>query len=208
MRATVRGLGLLITAMASVGCDGSAGRSAGYDGAPANDAGGLALTTSVNGATALNKLTPAQATQLCPDITAFATRSGGGYKGLSDGLVSAEISSVGGGPDDARLQMLCRDGDTAANCAALPCNPTQLASNPVSCTATVADLVACFADTAVALKQQLGWLPACDTLTAAEVSAFNAAMSDAGTSLYVTPAGCTALQATCSGYIRINSYSF
>jgi hypothetical protein len=205
----MRGFCLLITAVASVGCDGSAARIADHDGAPANDAGGIvALTTSVNGATGLNKLTPAQATQLCTDITAFATNSVCGYTGLYDGLVNAEISSIGGGVDDARLQMLCRNGDTAATCAALSCNPTQLASNPVSCTATVADLVACFTDTEVALKQQLGWLPACDTLTAAKVSAYNATMNDAGISFYVTPASCKALQATCSGYIQINSYSF
>ena len=104
--------------------------------------------------------------------------------------------------------MLCRNGDTAADCAGIACNPTQLASNPATCTATVADLVACFTDTAVALEQQLGWLPACDALTAAKVSAFNAAMNDAGASFYVMPASCETLQATCSGYIQINSHSF
>lgn len=110
------------------------------------------FTTSVSGSTPLNRLTSGQATQLCNDVTRENTTTLEPMLCTSWSHSGALITTgayFGQPPTatDADLQTKCGFILTVlypSGCVpAVTCDAAGLASNPPSCTATVADVADC-----------------------------------------------------------------
>jgi len=181
------------------GSTGSAGNSggAGTTGAGGTSGGGTGGTgggsgavTTINGTTAVNALTPAQATQLCDDTYAYfgsaipkATTCK--WKGLS----YAASSSA---PSDAQVQSNCTTKETSCQgtdpwADNLGCNDI-----PSTCTATVAEYSACISDEVASFIQTVNGLKTCAMLTRADTPALFEIMAAP------LPASCMSLMNKCA----------
>jgi len=178
------------------GTGGSGGISGGGKGggSAGGSSGSGPFTTSVPGNTPLTGLSGTQQTQLCKDFTTYADATLAPALCKSVGLLLAAFS---GGTTDAQLQTACAAG--YASClsadggATVTCDPS---ATPSTCTATVADLTACFNAQSAAAAQ----IPSCSSLTAASLAS---ALGDGGSS--ATPAVCVPFEqgGSCYGGITM-----
>ncbi len=190
------GFGGALAIIALVGCGGSGGSGAtgGSGGASSVGTGGSsgggnssggAFTTSVPSGTKVTSLTSAQGMQLCKDYDTFAAAHLSTI--CKQQAIFDALDALGG--SDAQIQAACT---ASYNDCLSPdggenqCDPTDISSNSVACTATVGDITTCF-NSEYTLDSEL---PSCSTLTAATLLATEA---DGGV-LNMEPAGCAALE--------------
>jgi hypothetical protein len=200
---TVRLSGALAIA-ALVGCGGS------------SSGGGGGFTTSVPSGTKLTALTPAQAQQLCTDFDSYAAKLDSKTNDCKEsGFFAAEeteLEYTSPAATDAQLQMSCTAGynaclsaDGGYTTSTSDCDPTNLGSEPTTCTATVGDATTCFNDLLTIENNFYASIPSCSSLTTASLNAAIAAMSTDGGAVAL-PASCTKFDATCSTSSSTNTY--
>lgn len=188
--------------MASSGGSGSGGQTAsggtsatggnsGSGGTSGSGGSHGAAVTTLPGATAINALSAAQATQLCDDTYAYfgsaipmATTCK--WKGLAYGASSSA-------PSSSILQQKCMSQSTACSQTSDPWATNNGCSDlPKSCTATVADYAACIAAEVTVFTQTVDALPECPALMMSDVSAIMDA--ETGGTL---PDSCASLMDSC-----------
>jgi len=202
---SARTLLIAVSGMSLLGCGGSAGQ--------------VGFTTGVSGSTPLNRLTSGQATQLCNDVTRENTTTFEPMLCASWSHSGALITTGAyfGQPltaTDADLQTECASLLTflyPSGCIpAVTCDAAGLASNPPSCTATVADVADCLNGNYALEKELLAATPACDVLTASSLTAYVAPGGPYDRYTYATTsarsASCSALL-DCAGIYPINETS-
>jgi hypothetical protein len=193
---------------------GSGGSSA--KGGSTGTGGAGTFTTSVSSGTKVTALSSSQQTQFCNDLLTF----------VDDTFVPELCSSVADatGLDaayfdllenpaatDAELQAACAqalaDAGTSSACAngvdagAQTCN---VGAIPSTCNATVGDYTKCLNDTVSATIGFYASLPACNTLTAAQLNALYSA--DGGVSTGPSePTSCSMFDATCGTSVTTGS---
>ncbi len=207
-RMSARTLLIAVSGMSLLGCGGSVG----------SGGAGQGFTTSVSGSTPLNRLTSGQATQLCTDVTRENTTTLEPMLCTSWSHSGALITTgayFGQPPTatDADLQTKCGFILTVlypSGCVpAVTCDAAGLASNPPSCTATVADVADCLDGNYALEKELLAATPACDVLTASSLIAYLAPGGPYDSYTYATStrsASCAALL-DCTGIYPINDTS-
>ena len=207
---SARTLLIAVSGISLLGCGGSIGSGGG--------AGQGAFTTSVSGSTPLNRLTSGQAKQLCNDVTRENTTSLEPTFCASFNNSGALLSTDGyrnGYPTatDAQLQTQCAYILTVLEpngcAAAVTCDAAGLASNPLTCTATVADVADCLNGNDTLFRELLAATPTCDVLTASSLTAYLAPggpYDSYGSSLSARSASCAALL-DCTGIYPINNTS-
>ena len=156
-------------------------------------------------------MTTAQAAQLCTDLTTYektqsATQTMDGCKivGIDAAFEAQAASSTA--LTDAQLQNDCTIGYTActsvdagSDSEAL-CTSTTFAGEPTTCTSSVSDVQKCIADMSTANTTYYAAVPACGALTAANLNAAEAMLSnDGGNSGPPDPASCMPIEANCLG---------
>ena len=182
MHQWVKGLGVLFTVTAVLGCGGSSG-----GGTP----------TSLPPTTKLMTLTPAQQTQICNDLTKYEANNiskAGACKFAGIFAASFILASDPSTPD-ASLQSACSQAVTQCNSQPPDTSGSTCDLSGVStCTAdaTVAELNTCATDEVTALNAAFGSLPACSAVTAAYLNA-----NPDPTGGLTEPASCTALATKC-----------
>jgi hypothetical protein len=206
---SARTLLLAVSGMSLLGCGGSVG---------SGGAGQGAFITSVSGSTPLNRLTSGQATQLCNDVTRENTTTlepalctsffRSGALGTTDSYRSQNPTAT-----DAELRTECAYILTVlypSGCfAAATCDAAGLASNPPTCTATVADVVDCLNGNFALEQELLANTPMCDVLTASSLTAYLAPGGpyDSYTSATATRSASCAALLDCTGIYPVNNTS-
>jgi hypothetical protein len=186
MRIWVKGLGVTLL-VSAVACSSSGG--------------GGGSVTSIPGSTALNTLTPAQATQLCTDTSAYVSRSitksdACKLAGFTTAALSAALGAV---TTDQQAQAACQAAVDSCNNSSSDAGTTGTCSigDTSTCvaTATVSEYSTCISDDVTAVKGSFASIPACSALTIASLTS-----ADAGTGgTTTTPASCTKLSTDCPG---------
>jgi len=192
---------LVLASMATGGCsssgeNGGAGGSAGGSsaggaagGQGVGGGGGAAVSsfTTLSSSKAVNALTPTEVTQLCDETYAYfgsaiPKATACKWKGLSYAASSSAPTVAKTQQNCTSKEMSCQSTDPWAD--NLGCNDI-----PSTCTATVAQYVACINAEVTAFIQTVGALASCATLTD------TAPIFDAQSSL--PPASCASLMDTC-----------
>ena len=185
MRIWVKGLGVTLLVSAVACSSGS---------------GGGGSVTSVPGNTSLATLTPAQATQICTDSTAYASRSISksdacklvGFITVATGVAFGSVTT------DQMAQTTCQAAVDSCNNSSSDAGATGNCSigdtSTCAATATVSEYSTCITDSVNATKSSLASIPACSSITLASLRA------DGGTGgTTTTPASCTKLTTDCPG---------
>jgi len=198
---------ILLALLASAGCGGksiagSADGSGGGGGAPP-----YTFATSVDGGASLIDLTTTQATQLCADISAanagpIQTTFCSAYKQAVAVDDTRNYLEGNPGSSNASLQETCAGylmAQSSGPCPmALACDATRIAKSPVTCTATVADLVTCINENATIDQELLNTTPSCASITASSLSRY---FADGGAfDMYAVPSTSASCEATVSCY--------
>jgi hypothetical protein len=140
-----------------------------------------AVTTSVSGGTRLNDLSPAQATQLCKDVSDANTATLEPTDCATGNHAEAVLGTYWYLLDnptatDASLQAECSQlltANEAGDCSGVAfCDATMIASSSPECAATVADIVNCLNENDAFNRKYLAATPACDALTTSIVTAY------------------------------------
>jgi len=210
-RMSARTLLIAVSGISLLGCGGSVGPGG---------AGQGAFATGVSGSLLLSRLTSAQATQLCNDVTRANTTTlkptlctSLNHSGalLSTDAYHREHPTA----TDAELQTQCSyvlrvvDQEPSGCPDAATCDAVYLADQPDTCTATVADVADCLNGNDTLYKHHLAATPACDTLTASSLMAYTepGGTFDSYSNASATrSASCTALL-DCSGIYPVNNTS-
>ncbi len=151
------------------------------------------FSSSIDGMTPINQLTPQQQQTLCSEVTSFSKSSG-----LDRDQVEVLCRVVGilavsftapAGATDAQLRAACQTSYDM--CKAQP-SPAECNFNAgtATCTATVAELSACANDSFQSYSMALNEIPTCDKLTA-DILQSTAPPGPA------QPASCTTYQQKC-----------
>ena len=182
MHQWVKGLGVLFTVSAVLGCGGSSG-----GGSP----------TSLPPSTKLMTLTPAQQMQLCTDLTNYAVNNISKANACKFAGVFAASFILASDPStpDASLQSACSQAVSQCNSSPPDTSGSTCDFSGVStCTAdaTIADFNACAKDTVSVENTAFGSLPACSAVTAAWLNA-----NPDPTGGVSEPATCASLDAKC-----------
>jgi hypothetical protein len=177
-----------------VGCGGSSSEGP----KPSGGAGAGAapdFTTTVPGDKQLSMLSDAEVTQLCKDFDAYfapgspaalaAEEAGCRFGGLFLALLS-------GAQTDAAAQSACKA--TYDSCIAAPSqsDPAMCTRPDATCTATVAEEVACLKDSAAALNTLKDALPSCSALSLSSLQNLMLPSDESATA-----PSCAALKAKC-----------
>ncbi|HXU01722.1 MAG TPA: hypothetical protein VN903_12060 [Polyangia bacterium] len=144
----------------------------------------------------LNQLTPAQRDTLCSEIGSF-TESSGAVDAIAEvlcraaGISAAQTSNSG---TDAEARSTCTQRYDACRMALVGGSQmcAESAWAAASCTATVAALAACLNDSVAEIESAARTVPACSTLTLADLGAFG------GIDL-PSPQTCQTLERDCPG---------
>jgi len=199
---------LLLASLANIGCSngggsggtagtgggsgstGTAGTSSGAGTTGTGGTGGSAPVTTLPGGTAVNALSPSEATQLCNDTYAyFGTAIAKATTCKWRGLAYAASSSA---PSDAQAQTNCTNKETSCNQTDPWADNPGCNDIPTTCTATVAEYSTCIGAEAAAFIQTVNGLKTCVTLTRADTAAIFDVMAAA------PPAACMALMDKCA----------
>jgi hypothetical protein len=197
--------GMLLASVASVGCSSgsgnggtggtSSGGTGGTGGGAGTSAGGSgggssAPVTSLSGTTAVNALSPSEATQLCNDTyTYFGTSIAKATTCKWRGLAYAASSSA---PSDAQAKQNCTSTETSCNMTDPWASNPGCNDIPSTCTATVAEYSSCIRDEVSAFTQTVNGLVTCSALTRADTAALFDIMAAP------LPASCMALMNKCA----------
>jgi hypothetical protein len=143
----------LAGAVGSAGCGGGSG--------PA-----YPISTSVPGDKRLSDLTPAERTQYCVDVAAWAVSGPFLTDGcnLTSWLATQAQANLEPTATDAELRATCQGTHTA--CVANGVTSTCDTSTPTTCTATVAEYNRCLSDS----LEAIGTLPPCSAVTRASLA--------------------------------------
>lgn len=190
------------TSSSSGGASGAVGGTSSSSGGTSASNGGASpsggsFSTTVPASTNLGSLTSAQATQLCADLSKFTNGAFSNELGTFTCNSLAVVSAIGASTD-AAAQAACKMAESS--CKATPTMPTMstcMAPNSTTCTATVGDLEACLNDITKTFATLGASIPACATLTVAQVTAFLASEQDGGTAGLVEPASCVTFDTKC-----------
>jgi hypothetical protein len=167
---------MVLGALTAAGCGGGDAESEATGGTGAGGTGGGSTVTSLNGASPLSGLTPADATKLCDDTYAYFraaidTDLACKWKGLS-------FATSSSAPTQEQLRANCSEKETGcladpvtALAATSPCSPF-----PGNCGATVAEYSTCVKDTVAVFNQTVAGIEECAVLTSAGTDAVWAAL--------------------------------
>jgi hypothetical protein len=186
MRANAWKLLGLLTVGAMIGCGPGSGGSSG---------GGF--STSAPSATAVQNLTPSQASQLCTDLTNYLNQQVDSQSYCQTAAVIGIAQAAQQQPSltDAELQAAC-EATVAQYCpTASPDGGAASCGSTAGCSATVEQISACANDEAAYLKQFEAMFPTCATITRAKLASVN---PDASPDM--EPASCKPLDTSCPNW--------
>jgi hypothetical protein len=154
---------------------------------------GGAFSTSVPGTTPIKDLTPDQEAQLCSDLKKFADALSAPYADY----VCKATALVG-----AAQAMTDADAKTACEAALANCAPADTTDEcdvnvAATCTSTVADVSACFNDTAATFAAFDASVPSCVGMTLAQAKAALATLAANNPEGPMEPASCTKVDNEC-----------
>jgi hypothetical protein len=184
MRAFYRAL-IGLTLLAVAGChDGGSGTG-----------GGGTFSTTVPASSQIQNLTPAQANQICSDLTDYLNQQLDSQSFCQPAAVigTAAAAAQDSTLTDAQLQQVCQQAATQA-CPSAD-GGTASCGSPAGCSATVEQIGACANDYAAYLKQFEAMFPTCSMITRAKLASVN---PDASPDM--EPASCKPLDTSCPNW--------
>ena len=183
MHKWVKGLGVLFTVSAVLGCGGSSG-----GGTP----------TSLPPTTKLMTLTPAQQTQVCNDLGKYEAKNISQANACKFLGIFAAATALGTDSTlpDSSLQSACSQAVTQCNSQPASSSGNCDLSGVTTCSAdaTIAELNTCAMDEVAATNAAFGALPACSAVTKTWLNA-----NPDPTGGFTEPTSCTTLATKCPG---------
>jgi hypothetical protein len=183
MHQWVKGIAVMFTVTAAIGCGGSSGGS----------------PTSLPPSTKLMTLTPAQQMQICTDLTNYSVKniSQANVCKFAGITVAALVLASDPSTPDSSLREACSQAVTQCNSTPPDTSGSTCDFSGVetcSADATIADFNACAKDGVAAENAAFAALPACSAISASYLSS----TSDPTTNI-PEPPSCVSLDAKCPG---------